>query len=202
MLYNEKVKDLFLNPHNLGEIENADGVGEVGNAKCGDIMKIWIKVNPKTQIVEDVKFKTFGCAAAIATSSIITDMAIGKTLEEAEEITNQDVAKELGGLPNSKLHCSNLAADALKKAIHEYKEKQEKENKPQNTVEKTENHIHRKMTVAEVIENHPQVIGVLMQFGFHCIDCQMSSIENLEEASAKHGVDVNELVDVLNGTIN
>ena len=109
MLYNQKVQNLFLNPRNLGEIENADGIGEVGNAKCGDIMKIWIRINPKTEIIEDVKFKTFGCAAAIATSSIITDMAKGKTIEEAKKITNQDVADELGGLPPAKMHCSNLA---------------------------------------------------------------------------------------------
>lgn len=201
MLYNQKVQDLFLEPRNLGEIENADGVGEVGNAKCGDIMKIWIKVDPKTQKLKDVKFKTFGCAAAIATSSIITDMAMGKTLVEAEEITNKDVAEELGGLPPAKMHCSNLAAEALKKAIQEYKSK--KGGFSQDTEEEEiEGHIHKKMTIADLIEKYPQTVEILMQFGFHCVGCQMSSIETLEEGAIKHGVDVDELVDVLNGAIH
>lgn len=207
MLYNQKVQDLFLNPHNLGEIENADGVGEVGNAKCGDIMKIWIKVNPESQKLEDIKFKTFGCAAAIATSSIITDMAMGKTLDEAEKITNQAVAQELGGLPPMKMHCSNLAADALRKAIHDYKNKQVKLEQKENNdgdedFERMEGHINKKMTIAEIIEDYPQTLEVLMQFGFHCIGCQMSSVETLEQGAMKHGVEVDELVDVLNGVIN
>ena len=206
MLYNQKVQDLFLEPHNLGEIENPDGVGEVGNAKCGDIMKIWIKVNPETQRLDDVKFKTFGCAAAIATSSIITDMAMGKTLDEAESITNQDVAEELGGLPPAKMHCSNLAADALKKAIGEYKVKQNKkpgsDDSDSKGSVKIENHIDKKMTIASIIEEHPPLVEILMQFGFHCIGCQMSSVETLEEGAMKHGIDIDELVDVLNGAIN
>ena len=202
MLYNKKVQDLFLNPHNLGEIENADGVGEVGNAKCGDIMKIWIKVNPETQILENIKFKTFGCAAAIATSSIITEMAKGKTLDEAEQITNQDVAEELGGLPPAKMHCSNLAADALRKAIVNYKEKRNEavDLAPEDV--HIVGHIDKKMTIADIIENHPQTIEILMQFGFHCIGCQMSSFETLEEGAQKHGIEVDELLDVLNGVIH
>jgi nitrogen fixation NifU-like protein len=113
----------FSNPQNVGEIPDADGVGEVGNPVCGDLMTIYIKV--KDDRVSDIKFKTFGCAAAIATSSIITTMAKGKTLDEALNISRNDVAKELGGLPPQKLHCSNLAADGLKLAIENYRRKQQ-----------------------------------------------------------------------------
>jgi nitrogen fixation NifU-like protein len=120
-MYSDKVMDHFQNPRNVGEIQDADGVGVEGNARCGDIMKIWIKVEDNR--IVDVKFKTFGCAAAVATSSIITELVMGKTIEEAEEITNQAVADALDGLPPVKMHCSNLAADALKKAIEDYKAK-------------------------------------------------------------------------------
>ncbi|MEE9151514.1 MAG: Fe-S cluster assembly scaffold protein NifU [Thermoplasmata archaeon] len=120
-MYSEKVMELFKNPKNMGEIENPDGVGRVGNPKCGDLMELYIKV--ENDIITDVKFKTFGCAAAIATSSMITEMAIGKTLDEALKITRQDVADELEGLPPIKMHCSNLAADALHDAIEDYRKK-------------------------------------------------------------------------------
>ncbi|WP_245257904.1 Fe-S cluster assembly scaffold protein NifU [Anaeromusa acidaminophila] len=122
MMYTEKVMDHFSNPRNVGEIPDANGIGEVGNAKCGDIMRIYLKV--KDNVIEDVKFKTFGCGAAIATSSMVTEMVIGKTLEEALEISNQAVAEALGGLPPAKMHCSNLAADALHEAIKDYMSKQ------------------------------------------------------------------------------
>jgi nitrogen fixation protein NifU and related proteins len=121
-MYTEKVMDHFSNPRNVGEIENADGVGEVGNASCGDIMKIFLKV--EDNVIKDIKFKTFGCGAAIATSSMVTEMAIGKTLDEAMQLTNAAVADALDGLPANKMHCSNLAADALHEAIKNYKEKQ------------------------------------------------------------------------------
>lgn len=121
-MYTEKVMDHFTNPRNVGEIENADGVGEVGNMKCGDIMRIYIKVNDD-DVIEEVKFRTFGCGAAIATSSAVTEMVKGKTIDEALQITNKAVAEELGGLPEAKLHCSNLAADALHKAIEDLKNK-------------------------------------------------------------------------------
>ena len=111
----------FMNPHNVGEIENADGVGQVGNPVCGDMMTFNIKV--KNNIIDDVKFKTFGCGAAIAVSSMVSDIAKGKTLEEALKITNKDVANELGGLPKNKMHCSNLGADALHAAIKDYQKK-------------------------------------------------------------------------------
>ena len=124
-MYTEKVMDHFSNPRNVGEIPDANGIGEVGNAKCGDIMRIYLKV--KDNVIEDVKFKTFGCGAAIATSSMVTEMVIGKTLEDALEISNQAVAEVLGGLPPAKMHCSNLAADALHEAIKDYMSKQPKE---------------------------------------------------------------------------
>lgn len=120
-MYSEKVMEMFRNPKNMGEIENPDGIGRVGNPKCGDLMELYIKV--ENDMITDVKFKTFGCAAAIATSSMITEMAVGKTLDEALEITRQDVADELEGLPPVKMHCSNLAADALHAAIEDYRKK-------------------------------------------------------------------------------
>ncbi|MBL7079466.1 Fe-S cluster assembly scaffold protein NifU [Candidatus Bathyarchaeota archaeon] len=120
-MYSEKVLDHFRNPRNVGEIEDADGVGSVGNPVCGDVMSIYIKV--KDDKIEDIKFKTFGCGAAIATTSMTTELAKGKTLDEAMTITRQDVADELGGLPPVKMHCSNLAADALHEAIENYRGK-------------------------------------------------------------------------------
>jgi len=117
-MYSQKVMDHFMNPRNVGDLDIADGVGEVGNPVCGDIMHIEIQV--QDNIIQDIKFKTFGCAAAIATSSMVTEMVKGKTLEEAERITNRTVADALDGLPPTKMHCSNLAADALHQAIKDY----------------------------------------------------------------------------------
>jgi len=122
--YTKKVRDHFMNPRNVGEIKDADGVGTVGNPTCGDVMSIYIKV--KDNKIVDIKFKTFGCAAAIASSSIATELVKGKTLEEAEKLSRDDVANELGGLPVIKMHCSNLAADALREAIKDYRNKQKK----------------------------------------------------------------------------
>jgi nitrogen fixation NifU-like protein len=115
--------DHFMNPRNMGEIPDADGIGTVGNPVCGDLMTVYIKV--KDNRLEDVKFKTFGCGAAIATSSMVTELAKEKTLEEALKITRKDVADSLGGLPTVKMHCSNLAADALHAAIEDYRKKKE-----------------------------------------------------------------------------
>jgi nitrogen fixation NifU-like protein len=121
--YSKKVMKYFLHPKNMGEIKNPDAVGEVGNAICGDIMRIYLKIDKKTNKIKDIKFKTTGCAAAIATSSITTQLVKGKKLSDAKKLKNADVAKALGGLPPVKMHCSNLAADALHKAIESYEKK-------------------------------------------------------------------------------
>lgn len=124
--YSKKVLEHFTKPHNQGKMKNADGTGTVGNPKCGDIMRLYIKVTKNKQgeeIIKDVKFETLGCGAAISTSSMATDLAKGKTLKEALAITNTSVAEELGGLPSAKMHCSNLAADALHAAIKNYQTK-------------------------------------------------------------------------------
>ncbi len=127
MIYSERVMEHFQNPRNVGVIKDADGIGKVGNPVCGDVMAFYINV--KDNRLVDIKFQTFGCGAAIAVSSMVSEMAIGKTIEEALEITNKSVAEELGGLPKNKLHCSNLGADALHEAIENYREKQKASKK-------------------------------------------------------------------------
>ena len=122
--YSKKVMDHFLNPRNVGEIKDADGIGEVGNPVCGDIMRMYIKV--KDNVITDIKFLTYGCGAAVATSSMVTEMVKGKTLEEALEISNKQVAEALDGLPPIKMHCSVLAEEGIKAAIDDYKKKNEK----------------------------------------------------------------------------
>ncbi|MCL4554949.1 MAG: Fe-S cluster assembly scaffold protein NifU [Actinobacteria bacterium] len=123
-MYTDLVMEHFRNPRNMGVIEDADGVGEVGNPTCGDMMRITIKVSD--DVLEDVKFQTLGCGAAVATSSMVTELAKGKNLDEAVDITNKQVAEALGGLPPNKMHCSNLAADGLRAAIEDYKERRAK----------------------------------------------------------------------------
>ncbi len=125
MMYTKEVMEHFTNPRNVGEIENPDGFGKVGNPKCGDVMQITIKVGDGDTISQ-IKFKTLGCGAAIATSSMTTEMALGKSLEDAEKISRDDVARSLGGLPEVKMHCSNLAVDALREAIEDYRSKKDK----------------------------------------------------------------------------
>lgn len=125
MIYTDKVMDHFMSPRNVGELENANAVGEVGNARCGDIMKIYMKI--ENDVIEDIRFKTFGCGAAIATSSVATELVKGKTIEEALKITNKAVVEQLGGLPKEKLHCSVLAEEAIQAAILDYCEKNGKE---------------------------------------------------------------------------
>ena len=122
MIYTDKVMDHFRNPRNVGEIEDANGIGEVGNAKCGDIMKVYLKV--EDNIIKDVKFQTFGCGSAIASSSMATELIKGKTLEEAWELSNKAVAEALDGLPPVKMHCSVLAEEAIHKAINDYRKNQ------------------------------------------------------------------------------
>jgi nitrogen fixation NifU-like protein len=135
-MYSEKVMDHFKNPRNVGTIDDADGVGEVGNPLCGDMMTIYLKIDDER--IEDIKFQTFGCGAAIAVSSMLTEMAKGKSLEEARKISNKDVAEALEGLPKNKLHCSNLGADALHMAIQNYEDR--KDGKVKAKPEEEEGH--------------------------------------------------------------
>ena len=137
-MYNKTVMDHFRNPRNVGEIENADGIGEVGNPLCGDMMTIYLKIADET--IEDIKFQTFGCGSAIAVSSILTEIAKGKTVEDAKKITNKDVATALEGLPKNKLHCSNLGADALQMAIKDYEDR--KAGKPRSVEIRKDAHEH------------------------------------------------------------
>lgn len=137
-MYSKTVMDHFKAPRNVGVIEDADGVGEVGNPICGDMMSIYLKIEDEQ--IEDIKFQTFGCGAAIAVSSMLTEMAKGKSLEEAKKISNKDVANALEGLPKNKLHCSNLGADALKMAIKDYEDK--KSGKPKGELKRTDKHEH------------------------------------------------------------
>ena len=137
-MYSETVMDHFKHPRNVGTIEGANGVGEIGNPLCGDMMSIYLKIEDDR--IEDIKFQTFGCGAAIAVSSMITEIAKGKTLEEAKKITNKDVAEALDGLPKNKLHCSNLGADALHAAIKDYEDR--RDGKPMGELKRKEVHEH------------------------------------------------------------
>ncbi len=137
-MYSKTVMDHFKKPRNVGTIENADAIGEVGNPLCGDMMTIYLKI--KDEKIEDIKFQTFGCGAAIAVSSMLTEMAKGKTIEDAKKITNKDVAEALEGLPKNKLHCSNLGADALQLAIKDFEDR--KAGKPPKVASETEKHEH------------------------------------------------------------
>ena len=119
-MYNQKVVDYFMNPRNAGKLDDANAIGEVGNPTCGDVMKIYLKIAPQTEVIEDIRFETFGCAAAIATSSMVTELAKGKTIAEALKINNKDVADALGGLPPVKLHCSLLAQEGIQAAVADY----------------------------------------------------------------------------------
>lgn len=139
-MYSEKVMDHFTNPRNVGEIENADGVGEVGNAKCGDIMKMYLKI--EDDIIVDVKFKTFGCGSAIASSSMATELIKGKSIKEVLKITNKAVAEALDGLPPVKMHCSVLAEEAIKAALKDYAERSGNEIEELKDFEPKEDHHH------------------------------------------------------------
>ncbi|MCR5653978.1 MAG: Fe-S cluster assembly scaffold protein NifU [Ruminococcus sp.] len=141
--YSEKVMDHFANPRNVGEIENADGIGEVGNSKCGDIMKMYIEVNDG--VITDVKFKTFGCGAAIATSSMATELIKGKTIDEALKLTNKAVMEALDGLPPVKVHCSVLAEEAIRSAVADYYRRQGIDPEPiMGKIESAHDHDHEK----------------------------------------------------------
>jgi nitrogen fixation protein NifU and related proteins len=138
--YNEKVMDHFMNPRNVGEITDASGIGTVGNPVCGDVMKMFLKI--EKEVIVDVKFKTFGCGAAVATSSMVTEMVKGKTIGEALKISNRAVAEALGGLPPIKMHCSVLAEEALRSALKDYYKKQGKEAPFEDNPHSDEHHCH------------------------------------------------------------
>ncbi|HBC31308.1 MAG TPA: Fe-S cluster assembly scaffold protein NifU [Clostridiales bacterium] len=140
-MYSEKVMDHFRNPRNVGEIEDADGIGEVGNPKCGDIMKIYLKINDD-EIIEDVKFETFGCGSAIASSSMATELIKGKNINDAVELSNKAVIEALGGLPPVKVHCSVLAEQAVKSALYDYAQKNHKTIKGLENYNPEEDEIH------------------------------------------------------------
>lgn len=170
MIYSEKVMEHFQNPRNVGVIKDADGVGEVGNPVCGDMMAFYIKVKDNRLI--DVKFQTFGCGAAIAVSSMVSEMAIGKTLEEALEITNDKIAEELGGLPKNKLHCSNLGADALHAAIMDYKRKREEKKALGEKAEEEE-----AQAAKEAGCYCPYCEGPIEGLENYCTQCQVELVE-------------------------
>jgi nitrogen fixation NifU-like protein len=163
-MYSDKVMEYFRNPHNYGRMENPDAVGKVGNLVCGDVMWLYLKI--ESDVIKDIKFETFGCTAAIATSSMITDLAKGKTIEEALKITNQRVADSLGGLPPVKMHCSVLAAEALNEAVYEYLTKNKREV-PGQVREKHEKSVEHMKTLEkryskfvekeEAIHNHSKI---------------------------------------------
>lgn len=206
-MYNKKVMQHFLHPHNMGNIKNADGVGEVGNLKCGDVMKMYIKV--KNNKITNIKFETFGCAAAISTSSMITELAKGKTIEQAMQITRKDVADELGGLPLIKMHCSNLAADALHAAIKNYQDKlagkrvkkldvcvvskKELKMKPKTITKDT--------VLADVL-NIDGAEEILHKFSLPCLHCPMAAQEigilKLGDVAEQYGIDIDALLKELN----
>ncbi len=141
MLYSKTVMDHFRNPRNVGVIEDADGIGEVGNPLCGDMMTIYLDIDDAT--IKDIKFQTFGCGSAIAVSSMLTEIAKGKTIDEAKQITNKDVAEALEGLPKNKLHCSNLGADALQLAIKDYEDRKAGIERPKEEQREKHDHSHR-----------------------------------------------------------
>jgi nitrogen fixation NifU-like protein len=168
-MYNEVVMDHFRNPRNVGIIENADGVGEVGNPLCGDMMTIYLRI--KEDIIEDIKFQTFGCGSAIAVSSMLTEIARGRTVEEAKKITNKDVADALEGLPKNKLHCSNLGADALQIAIKDYENR--KAGKPAADLQPKEESKHDKQEACYC----PYCDVQILDNAEYCEACQRSLVE-------------------------
>ncbi len=141
-LYSEKVMDHFRNPRNVGQIDDADGIGEVGNAKCGDIMRMYIKVDDDSRVITDIKFNTFGCGSAIATSSMATEMIMGKTIDEALELSNKAVVEALDGLPTHKIHCSVLAEQAVRAAVKDYYDRKGIEYNPEDFKEIEEDELH------------------------------------------------------------
>jgi len=214
--YTDKVKKHFLDPHNMGKIteeELEDGeslaVGSVGNPACGDLLTIYLKV--KDEKIVDCKVETFGCASAIACSSVTTDLVIGKTIDEAKEIHKKDAADALGGLPPIKMHCSNLAADALHKAIENYEKGEKVSQDPENekpedkksdeqkpaTSDGPKAEITKDMTLGAVVTKFPPAAQVMMKYGLHCIGCQVATWETVEQGAKAHGMPDEKLDEML-----
>jgi nitrogen fixation NifU-like protein len=185
--YSEKVMDHFMNPRNVGEIPDADGVGTVGNPVCGDMMAFYVKVDDGGHLA-DVKFKTFGCGAAIAVSSMVSEMAKGMTLEEAKKLTNKDVANELDGLPPNKMHCSNLGADALHKAIEDYESRSRGAQEPVKTkdwIEPVEREAHCMCPYCHsALQEHGPTCGVCGAEVDFCPECGEALPQGAEECPA------------------
>ena len=191
--YSDKVMDHFMNPRNVGEITDADGVGTVGNPVCGDMMAFYIKVDGEGRLA-DVKFKTFGCGAAIAVSSMVSEMAQGMTLEEAKKLTNRDVANELDGLPPNKMHCSNLGADALHEAIEDYESRGRGPREPVKIKDKREPaegeaHCWCPYCDSSVEEKDPicRVCGAELDFCHECGTPLPEGAEECPECGARAG---------------
>ncbi|MFC1895838.1 Fe-S cluster assembly scaffold protein NifU [Thermodesulfobacteriota bacterium] len=165
-MYSKTVLDHFKNPRNVGTLEDANGIGEIGNPLCGDMMSIYLDV--EDDVIKDIKFQTFGCGAAIAVSSMITELAKGKTLEQAKEITNRDVANALEGLPKNKLHCSNLGADALKAAIKDYEDRKAGRKKPVAELKDLHEHDHGEKCYCPYCDTE------ISEGETVCNDCQLS----------------------------
>ena len=215
--YTDEVRKHFLNPHNMGKItkdELKDGealaTGTVGNPKCGDLLTVYLRI--KGDIIKEIKVETFGCASAIACSSVTTDLADGKTIAEAKAITKKDAADALGGLPPVKMHCSNLAAEALHKAISNYEQGVEtvtyepvKKKAPlkKATAKKTKSAelITKDMTLGDVVTRYPLTGAIMMQYGLHCIGCHVATWETVEQGAAAHGLTpdkIDQMVEELN----
>ena len=172
-MYSETVMDHFRNPRNVGVIEDADGVGEVGNPLCGDMMTIYLKI--EDDHIKDIKFQTFGCGSAIAVSSMLTEIAIGKSLKEAKNITNKDVAAALDGLPKNKLHCSNLGADALQEAIKDYEDRKAGKVKRKKTVEEND---HEKLEIIHTEKGFCPYCDARLDGGVTFCDACQSDLED------------------------
>lgn len=194
-LYSDKVKEHFLNPKNFitdKETEKwnnqADGIGEVGSPACGDVMKVWIKV--ENNKITECKWQTYGCASAIASTSIMSEMAIGMTLEEAEKLTAKEISEKLGGLPQIKVHCSVLGKDALKAAIKNFKLKQKGEKMEEGKITK-------ETVIGEAIRLCPKAAELLMEKGMHCPACPMAAMETLETGLKAHGKSDEEIEEII-----
>lgn len=193
-LYTDKVKEHFLNPKNFitdQEVkkwnEKADGIGEVGSPACGDVMKVWIKV--ENNIIKECKWQTYGCASAIASTSMMSEMVKGKTIEEAEKLTPKEINEKLGGLPQIKVHCSVLGQEALKAAIKNYKHKEKGETMKEKITKETK--------IGEALQICPKAAELLMEKGMHCPFCPGAAMETLEEGLKMHGKTEKEIKEII-----